>query len=675
MPEREEVIERILTELSQEEISEDHIELCEDLLEDNYRSLEHPVDEIKLDELQVENFRVIEDKHIDFDPQSSVLFGKNKRGKTTLLEAIRFNLLGLQEKQRIRLADPIRDEKSVLGTNGIWTVDDERYLIRRILRNGSSYSETVRSNRNPQAIDDLSFGSPDSQESVSRDLGLWSVESKQLGRYNTFSLFHLMQGKFKTFLEWREKDDFLDILFGIDLASVTMESERYREDEIKISDEEKTASEDLKDVESTLSTLRAELDEFQNEKEGVDAKWTDRQSELRRVRGLIEDKEELTSLESQETDIKRQINKLREERRTQLDDLRTVEQRISHYQEMDMGEHLHEPSQQLQQYMNVPDRCPICTNKVENYQRERLHNDQECPLCGKEVPEKRIERGSERDVEEKILERENQQEVLEEAQEERQRIVGEIDLLESRIQDYEEELQNIRDQIQGSDEKQLQKRRDELEETIGRLDRKSTDLQSKINANLKDIDGLEERHDILEDLYQSRKEKVEKIDSLKTFEKVVKNQINRERQEILNDLERTMENILELFEEGTFSSAFDVDFKSNSGYKFVMRVKYEDDIPSDRANENSNEGKLTALLFHTAILKQLTRHGDAYPLRLFMIDSPYSEAPDIRNAPDITQFLKQLPSILPDYQIILGVADTALSDRDSFISDYSVIDL
>jgi len=128
-----------------------------------------------------------------------------------------------------------------------------------------------------------------------------------------------------------------------------------------------------------------------------------------------------------------------------------------------------------------------------------------------------------------------------------------------------------------------------------------------------------------------------------------------------------MENLLDIFEEGTFSDAFTIDFDSDGRYDFTIRVRDGDDIPSDRPNENPDEGKLTTLLFHTAVLNQLTQHRDTLPLRLFIIDSPYSESPDITN------LLQQLPDILPEFQLILGIADTNMADKDAFSDQYNIV--
>lgn len=675
MPERDEVIDEILNRASDKGVFDEHLNLCENLLVNNYGSLEYPVDELKIRHLDIGNFRVIEEDSIDFGAGKTILFGENEEGKTTCIEAVRFNLLGMQEKKRIELTKPIRDGESTLITTGKWAVDDKDFLIRRTLTNGSGYNETIRINKDPEDMDDISWGSPSTQEEVSKAVGLWPIESKQLGRYNTFSLFCLMPGHFKTFLKWRDKGKFIDMLFGINLASVIAESSRYRNDELELSNDEETAAEDLAVVEGRISSLQDELEELKDVQNEVETKLGDRKSELRRVQEVLEDKDEIEDLEIQETDIKRQINKLQDERQGYLSDLRTVEQKINRYQEMDMGEHLHEPAQDLQKYMSVPDRCPICTRDVDDKQRRRLLNDGECPLCQKSVPSERIEIGTERDVEEKIVEREQRKEELEKAQERRQRIEGEIDLLEARIGDYEEELQKVQNQIQQSDEKRLLDRKKELQSTVEELEQRATNLQIESNAKRRQIKELqEERLPKLEDVYESRKEKVQQKDSLETFETVVQNQINRERTSIRNDLAATMKDLLDIFEEGTLSDAFDVDFDPDGGYDFTIRVRDGDDIPSDRPNENSNEGKLIGLLFHTAVLKQLAEHSNTIPLRLFIIDSPYSESPDTRNTPDITNYLQQLPEILTEYQLILGIADTDMADRNTFANQYNVMD-
>lgn len=673
MPEREEVIDSILERAVEEGIPEAHIEHCESLLADNYGSLEYPVDEIKLQDLQIENFRVIKDRTLPFDTQNTILFGQNEKGKTTSLEAIRFNLLGTQEKQRILLTDPIRDGKSTLLTNGNWSVDGQDHLLRRTLTNGSGYDETIRFNTDPAGLDDIQFGSPSTQEEVSRQLGLWPVESKQLGRYNIFSLYCLMQGNFKTFLKWRGKDDLLDMIFGINLASVITESTRLRNEELELSSEERTAPEDLADARSKITRIGSDLSELSKEQEEVEAQLRDRQSELNRVQDLLEDKGKLSNLESQETEIKRKINKLQNERQESLTELRTVEQKISRYQEMDMGQHLHEPSEELQKYMSVPDRCPVCTHEVEDDQRHRLLNDGDCPLCEKSVPPERIEIGTERDVEEKIIEREQREEVLEEAKEQRNELEVEVDLLESRINDYEDELQSIQNQMQETDERELVRRKEELESAVDDLQQRATRVQIERNAKLEELNNLHNEVPNIQEYYDSREDKVEKQESLSTFERIVRNQINRERRDIKDRLKSSMKKLLEVFEDGTLSSAFDVDFDSEGGYDFVVRVRDGGDIPSDRANENSNEGKLTALLFHTAILKELSEHNDTLPLSMFIVDSPYSESPDTQNTPDITRFLQELPEVLSDYQLILGIADTSMVDQDTFTDQYNMI--
>ncbi|MFC7164654.1 hypothetical protein [Halospeciosus flavus] len=98
------------------------------------------------------------------------------------------------------------------------------------------------------------------------------------------------------------------------------------------------------------------------------------------------------------------------------------------------------------------------------------------------------------------------------------------------------------------------------------------------------------------------------------------------------------------------------------------------DVPSDRHNEYSNEGKILALLFHTAVLKQLAEQSNTLPIRMFIFDSPYFDIPDTGNAPDITNFVLALPEELPEYQVIVTVTDSALSDRSALNEKYQIED-
>jgi DNA repair exonuclease SbcCD ATPase subunit len=676
MPERDDIIENIITEL-QGELEPDDIEECRRLLEENYRDLEFPVDRVTLRRIRAQNFRNLDDRTVRFDDEDTVLYGPNDQGKTAVLEAARFNLFGRQRKQRITLTDPIQDEKESLETTGNWSVDADHYLLHRMMdRDGRGYSgdDRPKLNMEPSSEDDIPFQARNTQQDVSEAFGIWPVESREFGRYNIFSLFCLMAPDYKAFLRWQDKEDLLDLLFGINLAAPINQSKKRRNEVYELTENEETAAEDLATAQSRETELQERVEELQVAKEETETTLADRRAELRSINETLDQDNELERLESEKRRLQRQIDKLESEKRETRGDLRETRLSIERYEEMEMGEELHSTAQDLQQMMNVPDRCPICTNPVDDGQRRRLLNDGDCPLCRKEMPEDRIEEGTEQDARESIMEQDRMEEKLEELRSRERELEGELQLVESRIEGHQNQLDTVEAQMAESDVKQLADRRDELESEISELEREATSIRVEINAKQDELQDVRDRIDELEEAYESRSEKVQKQQALQTFERVVRRHIEEERTDLKNALRDEMNALLSYFEYGRFADARSVEFQPRGGYDFTVVVNDGDNVPSDRHNEYSNEGKIVALLFHTAVLKLLAEQSSTLPIRMFIFDSPFFEIPDTGNAPDIANFLLALPEELPEYQVILTVTDSALSDRDDLGGVYHIKD-
>lgn len=676
MPERDDIIENIITEL-QGELEPDDIEECRRLLEENYRDLEFPVDRVTLRRIRAQNFRNLDDRTVRFDDEDTVLYGPNDQGKTAVLEAARFNLFGRQRKQRITLTDPIQDEKESLETTGNWSVDADHYLLHRMMdRDGRGYSgdDRPKLNMEPSSEDDIPFQARNTQQDVSEAFGIWPVESREFGRYNLFSLFCLMAPDYKAFLRWQDKEDLLDLLFGINLAAPINQSKKRRNEVYELTENEETAAEDLATAQSRETELQERVEELQVAKEETETTLADRRAELRSINETLDQDNELERLESEKRRLQRQIDKLESEKRETRGDLRETRLSIERYEEMEMGEELHSTAQDLQQMMNVPDRCPICTNPVDDGQRRRLLNDGDCPLCRKEMPEDRIEEGTEQDARESIMEQDRMEEKLEELRSRERELEGELQLVESRIEGHQNQLDRVEAQMAESDVKQLADRRDELESEISELEREATSIRVEINAKQDELQDVRDRIDELEEAYESRSEKVQKQQALQTFERVVRRHIEEERTDLKNALRDEMNALLSYFEYGRFADARSVEFQPRGGYDFTVVVNDGDNVPSGRHNEYSNEGKIVALLFHTAVLKLLAEQSSTLPIRMFIFDSPFFEIPDTGNAPDIANFLLALPEELPEYQVILTVTDSALSDRDDLGGVYHIKD-
>jgi DNA repair exonuclease SbcCD ATPase subunit len=676
MPERDDIIESIITEL-QGDLEPDDIEECRRLLEENYRDLEFPVDRVTLRRIRAQNFRNLDDRTVRFDDEDTVLYGPNDQGKTAVLEAARFNLFGRQRKQRITLTDPIQDEKESLETTGNWSVDADHYLLHRVMdRDGRGYSgdDRPKLNMEPSSEDDIPFQARNTQQDVSEAFGIWPVESREFGRYNIFSLFCLMAPDYKAFLRWQDKEDLLDLLFGINLAAPINQSKKRRNEVYELTENEETAAEDLATAQSRETELQERVEELQVSKEETETTLADRRAELRSINKTLDQDNELERLESEKRRLQRQIDKLESEKRETRGDLRETRLSIERYEEMEMGEELHSTAQDLQQMMNVPDRCPICTNPVDDGQRRRLLNDGDCPLCRKEMPEDRIEEGTEQDARESIMEQDRMEEKLEELRSQERELEGELQLVDSRIEGHQNQLDTVESQMAESDVKQLADRRDELESEISELEREATSIRVEINAKQDELQDVRDRIDELEEAYESRSEKVQKQQALQTFERVVRRHIEEERTDLKNALRDEMNALLSYFEYGRFADARSVEFQPRGGYDFTVVINDGDNVPSDRHNEYSNEGKIVALLFHTAVLKLLAEQSSTLPIRMFIFDSPFFEIPDTGNAPDIANFLLALPEELPEYQVILTVTDSALSDRDDLGGVYQIKD-
>jgi len=664
-----------MAELRGEDIPSDHLEKCENILEENFQPIGFHKDDIKIQHLRAKNFRVLSDHNITFDEENTVLYGPNESGKTTMLEAIRFNLLDLQEQERIRLSDPIREADGrsfTLETTGTWSVDGRSRLIHRILSNNGGYSSEVQLNLDPEGYDDIPQSAPNTQQDISEEFGMWPVERHELGRYNTFALFCLMPDDYKAFLRWQKKDRFLDILFGINLAAAIERSENLRENKYVPEGIEEDAKENLETTLNKREDLVSTKANYEQELSKTEAKISDRRNELRRINETLNGDNKLEKLENQRRQVRRQLDKLESKRREKRADMRETRLRIERLNEVTGRSEFIEIAEALQKFTGVPNRCPVCTNEVTEDQRHRLLEHGECPLCAKDIPHDRIEIGTEQDVEDQIVERERQKERLKEEKESEEKLEEDLETLDSRIYDFEEQLESIENQIQESDIEEYVDRREQLEREIDELDQKATRLQVEINAKEREIADAEESIKELEKAVEAQEEKFRWQETLTTFEKVVNGKIEYERGNIQDRIESRMNALLRYFRNGSLADATDIKMNRDSAYDFTVIVDDDDNIPSTRQNQNSNEGKLISLIFHTAVLQEVVNQTETFPIRMFLFDSPYSEAPDIRNTKDITRFLQALPEELPDYQLILTVADSEMVDEDRFADGFAI---
>lgn len=673
MPEREDFVDRIKQQLQEEEIfSEEDIEECVGLFSEREQRTIVEQKSVQLNRIIARQFKAIEDeREVPFSQEDVVISGPNTSGKTSLVEAIRFNLLGRQQHQRITLTDPVTEGYETLYTDGFWQVNGDEYHIHRELsKDGRGYSDHDRPKlvENPDGRE-ISLDSRDEQRDVSELIGLWPYEARDFGRYNMFSLFFLDSEDAKGFVDWNDKTTFLDLLFGLDLTKVIEASKTRRANAYDPTDAEQNAPQELKIAEERMYELETEVEELREQRDEAQGELNQRKEELASVEEVLSGENELEELRSEKARLNRRINSLQSDRLDKRDKLRQTRQQLSRYQESELSREIEPLARDLQEIMSLPDRCPICTNDVTTEQAERLLEHGDCPLCNKEVPDERIEVGSETDAEERVLEQQERREEIERLQQQEQELEGDIRMLEQQVEDFEEQLETTEGQIEETDLTEYADRRDRLENEVTDLEREATSLQVEFNAKEEELEGVREKVEELGELKEQFDRKSHKQQMLQSFEKIVSAEIDYERGNIQQELEEIMSSLLDYFTQGLFADSTGVSFSSEGSYEFAIFRSEGENKPSNRANADSVEGLMQSILFQTAVLKYLDSLEGSLPIRLFIVDSPYAKEPDGGNAHDITSFVSQLPTELENYQVIVTVATTALANLDAY-DDY-----
>jgi hypothetical protein len=677
MPDRNSFVDRIKQQLREEEdFNEEDIEECVDLLAEREQQTIADKESVQLNRIIAKQFKAIEEERdVSFNQDDVVISGPNTSGKTSLVEAIRFNLLGRHQHQRITLVDPITEGHDTLYTDGFWQVNGDEYHVHRELsKQGQEYADHDRPKLTKNPDDrEVSLAARDEQRDVSELIGLWPYESRDFGRYNIFSLFFLDSEDAKGFVDWQEKTTFLDLLFGLDLTKVIEASRTRRANEYSPTDEEATAPQELKAAEDRMQALEDEVEELREQRDEVEGELNQRKEELKSVKQVLSGENELEELRSEKARLNRRINSIRSERLDKRDELRQTRQKISRYQESELSREIEPLVEDLREVMSLPDRCPICTNDITREQTERFLEHGDCPLCNKDVPEDRIEIGSETDAEERVSEKRERREEIDRLQSKEQELEGDVRMLEQQLEDLEEQLERVEGQIEETDLTEYADRRDELENEVSDLEREATSTQVVLNAREEELEKVREQVEELQELKEQYDRKSHKQQMLQSFETLVTAEIDYERGTIQKELETIMNGLLDYFSEGLFSDSTGISFNSEHSYEFTIYRSSGEDKPSTRTNADSIEGLMQSLLFQTAVLKYLDSLEGSLPIRLFVVDSPYAKEPDGGNAQDITSFVSQLPDELKNFQIIVTVATTALAELHEFEDTYEMI--
>lgn len=682
MSSEEDIVQDILNQIeSSSKFTEEDKEECRDLLENNYRDVSLDDREITLSRAEIKNFEALSSKNIDFDEEDTVLYGENTTGKTSFIEALEFNLVGRPEHPQYRsqfeLTNLIRKGKSAATTNTYWQVNGENYLIYRILKRDNGLIEYPRVTQSPET-QGAGEDRRDKQAKVSDLIGILPLEERLSERrfdlYRILGLFFMSSKNWRLFMDWDKASDMLDILFRVNLTNVINASKARMEEKYSIDSDAEEATYQLQNRKEEKEKIGKDIRNLEQKRDRLSTELADRRDQLRSVRSALKDEtdsgvdaDELQSrkstLESKEADIQRQLTKKTQE-------LAKKRRLINRYEDTDLKEDMDVVADEVRNMMSVPEQCPICTQSVDNEQRTRFLEHNHCPLCSKEVPEdrRRVEKEYQPDKSITAIQ-EKQEEKLEELQQERDKIEFDIQTLQERLEDTQSQLEQVEQVLEDGQVGELIDNREQLEQEERELEEELAKVQGKINSKENQVEELEDEIEELEAMVEEFHQNNRKRQMLSSFNKIVRDKRAREQRKLKDRLEEVMLELTDYFTEGTFSDVEEVVFPDKGEYSFEIHKEDGTVLDSSDPQESTAEVVLHALLFHTAVLKELSESGRNLPFRLFVIDSAFTNEQDRWNKKALANFLSNLPSILEDYQVIISMAEIDI-DNTPFEQNY-----
>lgn len=673
------VFERVNQRIEQEdEFSEEQKERFKEFFREYYAELHFETDDIRLDRFSAENFRTIDEADVEFNRADTILYGRNSKGKTSLVKALLYNIAGLPENpSAFDMTNLVNKRKSALSTTGYWTIDDSPVTLERALRQsgqGSSLSGDeqpyLSEEHTTEAMISGKFTDP---SDVLKTFGLQSLKQSGHGPYSVLSLFFLMSEDFTRFLG-EKHSQLIDLLFGVNITTVISAIENKIE-ELELEAVEDEAAQKLRRYESEQEDLQGELQSTQAQIHEKLDELKEKEDELENLKSALEGENQLDQLRDQRNQLRGRLADLKTERSEVVEDLASVRRSIERYQDTELVSDMSGIADELRNFMTIPDRCPICTNKVDTEQREAMLHDHACPLCQKEMPDDRYRTEVEYAQSENATETDGIQyeERLEELHEKEQKLVGRQNRLNNQIENLEARIEELSRDIQQSDLSDLADERDRLQQEVRSLRDETVELRVKEDTLKQQLRHITYERKANAHLVDIAKEKDNRRQAFRRLKAIIAKARQSKREDIKSKIGDEMRSLFTHFTEGTLRDAHDVEFKSGGSYHFEI-VTSSDRLDSSVADESTAEINLHALLFHTAVLKLLSTSINTLPLRLFVVDSPFANEVDERNAKDIADFISALPEILPDYQIIVASAETGDFDPERYSNSYNLVE-
>ena len=673
------VFKRVDKSIEQEDkFSEDQKQKFKEFFREYYEELQFNTDDVRLDRFLAENFRAIDKADVEFNRADTILYGRNSKGKTSLIKALLYNIAGLPENPTsFDMTNLVNKNKTALSTTGYWTIDDSPVTLERTLRKsgqGSSLSGDeepyLSEGHTTEANISAKFTDP---SDILETFGLQSLKQRGYDPYSVMSLFFLMSEDFTRFLG-EKHSELMDLFFGVNITTVISAIENKIE-ELELEDVEDEAAQKLRRYESEQDDLQDDIIQTEAQLQQKLDELKEKEDELENLKSALQGEDQLAKLRDQRSELRGRLADLKTERNDVTEHLASVRRTIERYQNTELISDMSGVADELRNFMTIPDRCPICTNQVDTEQREAMLNDHACPLCKKEMPEERYRTEVEYAQSENATDtdRAQHQESLEELRQKEQELIGRQNRLNNQIENLEARLEELSNDIDQSDLSDLAEERDSLQREVRVLRDETVDLRVREDTLQQHLNRISYEVKANAHLLDIAKAKDSQRQAFRRLKGIIEKARKSRRADVKSNIADEMRGLFRYFTDGTLKEAHNVEFKSGGSYHFEI-VTSSGRLDSSVADESTAEINLHALLFHTAVLKLLSQSINTLPLRLFAVDSPFANEVDERNARDIADFISALPEILPDYQIIVASAETGDFEPERYSKRFNLVE-
>ncbi|MFC7175126.1 AAA family ATPase [Haloplanus litoreus] len=109
-----------------EGIDDEYVDEFIDILDAKYRDLEFDDELVSLTRMDIEGFKVIDELDVSISDRATIIHGRNSKGKSSFIEATRFNLFGRDNDDPL-ITRPINRNYKKLKTDGYWRKGRRNY--------------------------------------------------------------------------------------------------------------------------------------------------------------------------------------------------------------------------------------------------------------------------------------------------------------------------------------------------------------------------------------------------------------------------------------------------------------------------------------------------------------------------------------------------------------------